>query len=460
MITQSIFKEYDIRGRYPEEITDEAARRIALAVAKVLRAKRIVIGRDRRTESAKLVAVIGPALAAAGIQVLDVGVTSTPAVFLATLAQRADAGIMATASHNPVGYAGMKIADRTGLTMGMKTGLKKIMAEAMKVSKIRKTTLSVVKRPLSGAIKSISANADYYRWLTKQINPKDLIGIKAVLDIRHGSGGDLAHYVFSRLPLKSSEINAEVSNRLSPHGFNPLISSNWPGLRKAVKAQKADLGIMWDGDADRCVLFDEQGKFVHPYYANCLLAQIIFDRQPGAKMAVDARLPVGISRVIRRAGGKPLVVRSGYANIIASMQRSGAIVGCENSAHYFFTTKIVGNKSVVIGDALVAPLLIAAYLKKTKQKLSTVIAELSQEIVISGEINIEGVDSAKVIKTLTKKYKQYRQTSLDGLSVYGPDWFFNLRSSKTEPLVRLNIEAGDKKTVGKLKKELVAVIKG
>lgn len=453
MLTKSIFKEYDIRGRYPEEITDEAARRIALAVAKVLRAKRIVIGRDRRTESARLIAVIGPALAKLGVQVLDVGVTSTPAVFIATLAQRADAGIMATASHNPVGYAGMKIADRTGLTMGMKTGLKKIMAEASKANVKVQTKIKTHK------IKSISANADYYRWLIKQINPKDLIGLKAVLDIRHGSGGDLAHYVFSRLPLKSSEINAEVSNRLSPHGFNPLIASNWPGLSKEIKKQKADFGVMWDGDADRCVLFDEQGRFVHPYYANCLLAQIIFDRYPGVKMAVDARLPVGISRVIKRAGGKPLVVRSGYANIIASMQRSGAIVGCENSAHYFFTTKIVGNKSVVIGDALVAPLLIASYLKKTKQKLSAVIAQLSQEIVISGEINIEGVDSAKVIKTLAKKYKQHRQTDLDGLSVYGPDWFFNLRSSKTEPLVRLNIEAGDKKTVAKLKKELVGLIK-
>ncbi|MBP6943197.1 MAG: hypothetical protein KBB55_04105, partial [Candidatus Buchananbacteria bacterium] len=255
-------------------------------------------------------------------------------------------------------------------------------------------------------------------------------------------------------------INADTKLQ-SPHGYNPLERSNHPQLTKVIKKTKSDLGLMWDGDGDRCVFFDERGKFVEPYYINCLVAAIMLQNYPKATIAIDSRMPVGPSTIITNHKGTPQVISPGWSLIIRAMTKSKAVFGCEHSAHFFIDIAklLKQRRQQVVADTIIVPLLVISYLKEHKLTLSEAVASYQQQFAISGELNFENVDAVKVVKAIRRKYARKKIITTDGISVFGGQWFFNLRPSNTEPLVRLNIEATDKAHVDSLRLELEKAIK-
>lgn len=451
-ISSAIFKEYDIRGPYGSGFDEPAAYALGVAIVRHHKAKKAVVARDVRAESGQLLPALITGMQAAGARVTDLGVTATPLVFFAVRELRADVGVMATASHNPLGYAGFKIVNRAGLPVGLRSGLRAIarLARAVKV-------------PVSFAPQPAAAHdiaAAYYAFITKFVSLKQLVGTSVVIDARHGSAAAIAHYCVSRLPLRSDIINTEVARRPTPHGFNPLLPSNHRNLRWKILTRRADFGVMFDGDGDRCVFFDERGRMIPPYYLNCLLAKIIAERFPGSLITIDARLPVGISEVIAGEEARPLICRSGYANIMQRMVARRSVFGCENSAHYFFSTKLIGaRQGQMYTDALIPVLLVASYLHQQGIKLSQLIKNFSTLYPISGEINIEGVDAGVALAAVKAHYPKVKMTAIDGVSLFADDWFANVRPSKTEPLVRLNVEARELSTVRRVKAELTRIIR-
>lgn len=452
VISSNIFKEYDIRGQYPSEIDKQTAYNIGRAFVLSQKAKKIVVGRDFRWESEEVADEFVRGLLDQGANVYDLAVNSTPAMFFAVGVFGFDGGAAVTASHNPDGYTGFKLCGENGILIGNKNGLNKIAALAGRPKK---------KPKRKGSRKSVEVMADYFKFANSLADFSSIKGFKLVLDASGGSGAKLADYIFVRLSAKIIKMNFRSGDRYPDHGLNPMLPANQKSAGLEVKKNKAHLGIIWDGDGDRCIFIDERGKFVEPYYINCLLAKIILARHRRAKIAIDARLPVGLSRVISQAGGRPIVCRSGYANVVQLMHKNRILFGCENSGHYFFNLLMSkgGKKNFVFGDAIIPILLILQYLQANNLSLSRAVVGFQKSAVISGEINFSIKDFHKLESRLAQKYQRYRQERLDGLSVYTDDWFFNIRPSHTEPLARLNIEASSRQALAAIKKDLVKLIK-
>ncbi|MDO8669756.1 MAG: hypothetical protein Q7K65_05745, partial [Candidatus Buchananbacteria bacterium] len=281
-----------------------------------------------------------------------------------------------------------------------------------------------------------------------------------VLDASSGSGAKLADYFFVRLNSKIIKMNFKAGDKFTDHGPNPILPQNQKPAILTVKKNKADMGVIFDGDGDRCIFIDERGEFVHPYYMNCLLSELILKKYKKTAIAMDARLRIGLSETIKKAQGQPVVCRSGYANLVKLMQEQKILFGCENSGHYFFNFKIIDKKSnYIFGDALMPILLVLGHLKENNIHLSEATAKFKKQYFISGEINYKGVSFSSLEKKLARKYSSYKSDDLDGLSIYSPDWFLNIRPSKTEPLIRLNMEAKNKSALSQIKKEVTSLLK-
>ncbi len=463
-INQKIFKEYDIRGKYPEELDEGAAYLLGAAFIKSCRIKKIAAGHDCRPESAKVFSAFVRGAASADAQIFDLGEVSTPELFFAVGRRHFDGGVMATASHNPEGYAGFKLSDSQGVSLGLRTGLNKVikMAGAMGYCQIKSGFQT---RPFE--IKD-----DYREFVFKLagFNSRSLVRkskkITVIFDAADGSGARLIEEVFSELPLKAVKMNFSPGDRYPDHSLNPMLAASRRPAKKVLKEEQADLAIVWDGDGDRCIFLDEAGNFIHPFYINCLLAEIILDKIFSLKLKkkpeilIDARLPRGISELIVRAGGRPIIHRAGYANIINTMSRRRLLFGCENSGHYMFNFRLAGEKkNFIFGDAVIPVLLVLGRLLKNQLSLSQAIAPFTEGNFISGELNFSGIDFSRLKKALKKKYRFRRKKRIDGLSIESKNWFFNIRPSHTEPIVRANIWANNPETLKKVKRELVAEIR-
>lgn len=453
-INSKIFKEYDIRGQYPKELDQPTAYLLGRAFVLSLKAKNIAISLDRRKESALIRPAFLRGIKDAGCRIFDLGINSTPAMFFAILIKKLDGGASLTASHNPKGYAGLKLADKNGLLLGLNTGLKKIWNLAEKISPPK------TKNFLPVPTTKIDIAPDYYRLASKIVDLKTIRGFKIVLDASNGSGARLADYFFVRLHSKIIKINFKSGDRFKNHGPNPLLKENQKTAKEAVKKYGCDLGIIFDGDGDRCLFIDETGNLVQPYYLNCLLSELILKKYPKIQIVIDARLQLGLKEVIRRASSQAIVSRAGYANIVKLMREKKALFGCENSGHYFFNFRLIDKKkNYVLGDAIIPILIILEYLRENNLTLTAAIDKFKNKYFISGEINYKNVNFSSLEKKLIKKYPRQPINRLDGLSIYGQNWFINIRPSKTEPLVRLNIEAKNKTILNKTKKEIISLIK-
>jgi len=462
LIADKIFKEYDIRGKYPQEITLESAFVLGLAFVKVSKAKKIVIGRDARPESEAVFWQLVSGLVSAGAKVFDLGVCSTPELFFAVGNYDYDAGCIVTASHSPKGETGFKFCGRDGVVFGLNTGLKKVKAIANKeLLKIKKAGGLSDLNNQRAKISFTSVAVDYKRYVHSFIDIKKLKGSKIIIDASNGSGSRLAETVMSDLPCKIISVNFGQPDKYPDHGPNPLLLENQKTIKRQILKNKADWGVMFDGDGDRAIFFDERGRLIEPYYINCLLSEIILKRYGALQIVIDARLGLALGNVIKNYSGKVLRHRSGYANFIKTMKQKDLMFGCENSGHFMFNFRLSGKrKSFVYGEAILPILLIGEYLKDQKVSLSSAVAKFQKQYVISGELNFTTANFAGIAKILKNNFTGARIDELDGLSVYekSGEWFFNLRPSHTEPLIRLNLEAVNQAVLNRLKDSVLAVI--
>ena len=434
MTQLTCFKAYDIRGQLGAELNEEIAYRIGRAYAQFLGAKRVVIGGDMRLSSEPLKQALAKGLMDAGCDVIDLGMTGTEEVYFAAFHLDVDGGIEVTASHNPIDFNGMKLVRRGAQPISGDTGLKDIqgLAEANDFP-------AVAQRGQYSRQTCLDA---YIEHLLGYLDAARLKPLKLVVNAGNGAAGhviDALEQCFQAMGAKVEFIKVHHQPDGSfPNGIpNPLLPENRAATADAVKAHKADMGIAWDGDFDRCFLFDENGRFIEGYYIVGLLAEAFLNKEPGAKIIHDPRLTWNTIDIVERAGGQAIQSKTGHAFIKERMRKENAIYGGEMSAHHYF-------RDFAYCDSGMIPwLLVAELISSRGQSLAQLLDERMAAYPCSGEINYRVNDAKAVIQAVQEHYavQKPKLDTTDGISLEFPDWRMSLRSSNTEPLLRLNIEA-------------------
>lgn len=435
------FKAYDIRGRIPDELNTDIAYRIGRAYAESIAPQRVVVGRDIRLSSNEMAAAVIQGLQDAGVDVYDIGLCGTEEVYFATFAYQdaglpMDGGIMVTASHNPKDYNGMKLVRELSKPISGDTGLNAIkdLAEANQFAD------PVVQR---GVVKHISIAAAYTQHLLGYIDPLALKPLKIVVNAGNGAVGhaiDDVEQALARImpqPLTFIKIHHQPDGHF-PNGIpNPLLPENRDSTIAAINEHQADLGIAWDGDFDRCFLFDENGRFIEGYYIVGLLAEAFLIQNPGSKIVHDPRLTWNTIDIVNSLAGVAIQSKTGHAFIKERMRLEDAVYGGEMSAHHYF-------RDFSYCDSGMIPwLLVILLMSKRGKKLSELLDERMLRFPASGEINRTIADPQAAIAIVKNAYEAEALLVdyTDGLSMEFADWRFNLRCSNTEPLVRLNVES-------------------
>ena len=422
------FKAYDIRGQIPNQLNAEICYRIGNATGAFLGAKTVVVGRDMRLTSADFTDAVVKGLTDAGVEVLDIGLCGTEMVYFATSHLKADGGIMVTASHNPADYNGLKLVREDARPISADTGLLDIQKLAEADDRV---TAGGGKRT------EVDIFDDYIEHIVGYVDVDKLRPLKLVVNPGNGCAGIAMDGLERRLPFELIKIDYEPDGTF-PNGIpNPMLEDNQAETARAVIANKADMGIAWDGDFDRCFLFDENGTFIEGYYIVGLLAESIIAKNPGAKIVHDPRMTWNTLDIVEAAGGVAVQSKSGHSFIKQKMREVDAAYGGEMSAHHYF-------REFSYADSGMIPWLLVAELMSTSGKsLSGLVGERMAMYPASGEINRQVADAAA---TLKKLYDIYAKDALDvddidGYSFEFPDWRFNIRMSNTEPVVRLNVES-------------------
>ena len=443
------FKAYDIRGQIPVQLNDDVAYRIGNATAEFLGAKRMVIGRDMRLSSAELSDSVAIGLVEAGVEVLDIGLCGTEMVYFATAHLGADGGIMVTASHNPADYNGLKLVREDAKPISADTGLSEIRALAEGDS--RKADNG------NGSRKRVHVFADYIRHMLSYVDVGKLKPLKLVVNAGNGTAGLAIDGLEDHLPFEFIKIHNEPDGHF-PNGIpNPLLPENRASTADAVRKHGADMGIAWDGDFDRCFLFDETGAFIEGYYIVGLLAESLLQKNAGAKVVHDPRLTWNTLDIVARAGGEAVQSKSGHSFIKEKMRAEDAVYGGEMSAHHYF-------RDFSYADSGMIPwLLVAELLGQTGRTLSSLVGDRIAAYPASGEINREVADARATLAALNDRYAADADTvdTTDGYSFDFGDWRFNIRMSNTEPVVRLNVESrGDRDLMEAKTAEILDVMGG
>ena len=434
--TLTCFKAYDIRGQLGAELNENIAYRIGRAYAQFLDAKRIVIGGDMRLSTAGFKQALANGLMDAGCDVIDLGMTGTEEVYFAAFHLDVDGGIEVTASHNPIDFNGMKLVRRGAQPISGDTGLKDIqaLAEADNFAPVGKR----------GSLTRQSCQDAYIEHLLGYISPADLQPLKLVVNAGNGAAGHVIDALEQRFkalgaPVEFIKVHHQPDGSF-PNGIpNPILPENRAATADAVKAHGADMGIAWDGDFDRCFLFDESGAFIEGYYIVGLLAEAFLKKEPGAKIIHDPRLTWNTIDICAQHGGQAIQSKTGHAFIKERMRKENAIYGGEMSAHHYF-------RDFAYCDSGMIPwLLVAELMSRQGKKLSELVGERMAAYPCSGEINYTVSDAKAVLAAVQAYYAVHnpKVDTTDGLSLAFDDWRMNIRISNTEPLLRLNIEARD-----------------
>ncbi len=446
------FKAYDIRGKLGEELNEDIAYRIGRAYAQHLNAKRVVVGGDVRPTSATLKQALANGLMDGGVDVIDIGMTGTEEIYFAAFHLDVDGGIEVTASHNPMDYNGMKLVARGAVPISGDTGLRAIqaLAEANRFE-------PVIKR---GGITQQSILKPFVDHLLTYIEPSAIKPLKLVVNSGNGAAGHVIDDLESRfkqlaIPVTFIKVHHEADGNF-PNGIpNPLLPENRAATSEAVMAHGADMGIAWDGDFDRCFLFDERGEFIEGYYIVGLLAAAFLVKHPGEKIIHDPRLTWNTVDVVKQSGGNPIQSKTGHAFIKERMRAENAIYGGEMSAHHYF-------RDFSYCDSGMIPwLLVTELLSRSGKKLSELVGERIAAYPCSGEINYRVKDVKETLERILQHYLPQNPVvdRTDGVSVEFPTWRFNLRGSNTEPLLRLNVEArGDAALMAARTQEIAGLI--
>ena len=423
------FKAYDYRGRVPGELDEALARDIGRAYARVVEPKKVVVGHDIRLSSEGLSQALIEGLTAAGVDVVFLGLCGTEEVYFGTFHLGLDGGIMVTASHNPMDYNGLKFVRQESRPISGDTGLQDIEAQ------VRISGFSDAAVP--GVVERVDLRAEYIQHLLSFVDLGSLEPLKVVVNPGNGCAGPVMDLLEKELPFELTRVFWEPDGNF-PNGIpNPLLPDNRASTTEAVKAAGAHLGVAWDGDFDRCFLFDEQGAFIEGYYIVGLLATQILEGAPGAKIIHDPRLTWNTVEMVQEAGGQPVQHKSGHAFIKERMRSEDAIYGGEMSAHHYF-------KNFSYCDSGMIPwLLVAQALCKTGKPLSELVAERIARFPASGEINRKVNDADEALAAVRARYEADAVSfeQVDGISFDLGQWRFNLRMSNTEPVVRLNVES-------------------
>ena len=425
----SSFKAYDIRGQLPHEINSEIAYRVGNATAEYLSAKKMILGRDIRASSKELSESMASGLMDAGVDVIDIGECGTENVYYATGELKSCGGIMVTASHNPSDYNGFKIVSENAKPISSETGL----LDIRKLAESDKRLISESR----GNLEQRDLNQSYVKKVMSFIDPDSLSKLKVVMNPGNGGAGVYAEYISKNMPIEIIKLNFDPDSSF-PNGIpNPMIEENRASTSQVVIDNKADLGIAWDGDFDRCFFFDEKGNFIEGYYLVGLLAKSFLIKNRNEKVIYDPRLTWNTIDVVERYGGDAIQCQSGHSFIKKSMRDNDAVYGGEMSAHHYF-------RDFYYCDSGMIPwLLILEMISEEKMPLSQMIQKYREKYPVSGEINLKVSNTKTIIDSIKEYYLDDASgvDETDGVGMEFEKWRFNLRASNTEPLIRLNVES-------------------
>jgi phosphomannomutase/phosphomannomutase/phosphoglucomutase len=441
------FKAYDIRGRVPEELNEDIAYRLGIAYAERFSPKTVALGRDIRHSSEPLLKALAHGFNARGVEVLDIGLCGTEEVYWAAQQPGVDGGIEVTASHNPMGYNGMKLVRGGAIPISGDTGLREIeLAVAGSTATCPAGDPTVTKT---------SFRDSYVRHLLSYVDSASLKPLKIVVNAGNGVAGVVIDALEAHLPFTFIKVYHEPNGDF-PNGIpNPLLPEMRAPTADAVKQHGADFGIAWDGDLDRCFLFDESGGFIEGYYIVGLLAEALLKREAGGKIIHDPRLTWNTIDVVQAAGGIPVMSKTGHAFIKERMRLENAIYGGEMSAHHYF------RDFAYCDNGNIPWLLVAALICESGKPLSKLVEERMKAFPASGEINRKVADVKATIASIEAAYSAAAESvdKTDGISLDFGSWRFNLRGSNTEPVLRLNVESrGDEALMNAKTQEILARI--
>ena len=446
MLDPKVFKAYDVRGIYPDELDEEGAYAIGRAYVEEFEPRRIAVGRDMRLSAPSMTAAVVRGAVEAGADVLDLGLVGTEMLYFAVGELDLDGGIAVTASHNPKEYTGMKIVREGALPVGGDSGLLDVRDRAMTAAWQR-----------TGPTGTVSDYDIWPAWVERVLSFVDVSAIaplRVVIDAANGMAGVMLPPVLERLPVDAARFYFEPDGSFPNHEPNPLLPENREFIVRRTLDERADVGVAFDGDADRCFFVDDTGEFVPGDFVTALLAESILAKEPGAKIIYDVRASWAVPETIERAGGIPLVNRVGHAFIKHRMREEDAAFGGEVSGHYYF-------REFSRADSGVVPFLLMLELASRKGgKLSEILRPYRERYFITGELNTPVEDVPLKLQELKERFGREGDVShLDGISVEAEDWHMNVRPSNTEPLLRLNLEARSKELMEAKRDEVLDLIR-
>jgi phosphomannomutase len=449
-INRSIFKAYDVRGLYPSEVNEDAARLIGRGFVAYLGAARIAVSRDMRLSSPAVAAAFIDGAREQGADVVDYGMCATDMMYFAVARDGHDGGAQITASHNPKEYNGIKLVRREAFPLSGDAG----------IGDIRDMIASNALPPAAAAPGAVSRSDVFDDYVTHVMSFIDVSIIKpfnVVLDAGNGMAGMVAPRLFEQLPCKTTELCFEVDGTFPNHEANPLIEENRRDIVERVVRDNADIGIAWDGDADRCFFIDGRGEFIAGDFVTALLAEAFLLKHPGAKVVYDVRASYAVKDTVGKYGGTALMNRVGHAFFKRRMREEGAIFGGEVTGHYYFRDNFYAD------NGFIPALLMLELMSRKGQTLAELLAPLREKYFITGEVNTRVGDMSKVqekIDGLAAKYSTGKVYMLDGVSAEFPEWHFNVRASNTEPMLRLNLEALTAELMEQKRDEVLTFIRG
>jgi phosphomannomutase len=444
-LSPDIFKAYDIRGIYGEQIDGDIAERIGGAFARVLarlagkptEELRVGLGRDMRLSAPELAARYREGLLGQGVHVLDAGQVGSEMLYYLVGSRELDGGLMCTASHNPKAYTGAKLVREGAIALSGDTGIQDIRREVEAES--APSAPGGPRSSIQGTVEEVELYEEFQAAALRFIDASSLRSaqrrLKVVLDGGNGMAGPMVGPVLASLNLDLVETYWTPDGNFPDHEPNPLLPENRRLIMEKVRATDADLGIAWDGDADRCFFIDDSGAFVDGDFLTALLAEALLAKYPGEAILYDVRASRAVADTVRAAGGTPYVNRVGHAFFKTRMQAEGSLFGGEVSGHYYF-------RDFYCADSGTIPaLLVLELLCREGKRMSELLAPFHARYFISGEVNSEVAEPTAKMEEIAARYSDARQERLDGISIDYEDWHFNVRSSNTEPLLRLCLES-------------------
>jgi phosphomannomutase len=447
---ESIFKAYDIRGRYPDALNEDVARKIGRAYVSFLglSGSRVVVGRDMRLSGEPLEEAFVRGVTEAGADVLNIGLVSTDALYFAVGHLEEPGGAMITASHNPKDYNGLKLCREDAIALSGDEGISQIR-DLITSGKLPEPDED------AGSVEEGDITADYAEHCLSFITTEGLKPLKIVVDAGNGMAGKMLPPIFEKLPFEYVPMYFELDGSFPNHPPNPIEPQNMEDLQERVLAEGADFGVAFDGDADRCFVVTENGVTISGDILATLVAKNVLEKEPGAAIVYSAVCSKALPELARREGGRPIRTKAGHSIIKPQMRKHDAAFGGEHSGHFYFRDNYFADSGII------AMLTVAELVGRQENPLSELLIPIDPYFR-SGEINSEVEDQDEVLKRVEEHYAERDDPEidhLDGLTVDYGDWWFNLRPSNTEPLLRLNVEASDRETMEKVRDELLDLIR-